>query len=163
MGRHQCIRAVCRAVYMFCLPGAGGTAVLNPHCVVGKKGVIGRYINQSPLKNVLIPGNLVPPPHISFYIKILYSSFMASLWGNVSCIHSFFLQKQTMQRIGSHYCCFPYSSPIISFMFIVPTISHTSAAPSFEMSIRYSLLASPQGALNTDTFCPSRFITDICS
>ena len=73
----------------------GCAAVEDLYSTVGKKRVVCTYIHKAALKYVVISGNLVPISHIPFNVKILYSSLVAGLRGNVSCIHRLLFSVKT--------------------------------------------------------------------
>lgn len=77
----------CAAVYGSCFAVWRCTAVEHLYSAVGEEGIMCVDIYKAAFKYVVISGNLVPISHIFFDVKILYSSFVAGLWGNVTCIH----------------------------------------------------------------------------
>lgn len=85
----------CTAVYGSCFAVWRCTAVEHLYSAVGEEGIMCMDIYKAALKYVVISGNLVPISHIFFDVKILYSSFVAGLWGNVTCIHCLLFSVKT--------------------------------------------------------------------
>ena len=79
----------------------GFSPVHNLYSLVWKESITGSDTRQPPFKNIVITGNFIPSAHISVNVKVLYSTSVASPWGNICCIHDQFFIQTTYTRNGS--------------------------------------------------------------